>query len=137
MTGVQTCALPISFVAGELPDINLPGNFSALGAGTITAEQKNTIMTLISNEFQSGSLAIDPNAVKIDPVFHVTGGVVAIDPNNPVPTSEKPDNGDAGNINIDIKKGKFFIVSSKRYLKLLESARAEGGGFKAVLWGEI
>ena len=138
--GITSCSGSVEgrpFVAGELPDINLPGNFSALGAGTITAEQKNTIMTLISNEFQSGSLAIDPNAVKIDPVFHVTGGVVAIDPNNPVPTSEKPDNGDAGNINIDIKKGKFFIVSSKRYLKLLESARAEGGGFKAVLWGEI
>jgi len=127
------------FVAGELPDITLPDSISNIGPGTITGEQKNTLMSLISNEFQrrSGVGPADPNTVKIDPAFHVTGGVVAIDPNNPVPTVEKPDTEEAGNINIDIKQGKFFIISSKRYLKLLESAKAEGGSFKTVLWGEI
>jgi len=84
-----------------------------------------------------GGTTTTGSGTKIDPDFHITGGIVAIDPNNPVPSQATPDNPSAGNIHINIGEGKFFIVSSKKYLKLLESSKASGIGFKTILWSEI
>ncbi|MEQ8187383.1 MAG: hypothetical protein ABRQ39_05370 [Candidatus Eremiobacterota bacterium] len=148
--GLTSCTIKIGTVnyaygaPGGSMNVTLPGDIAMLSGGDYGG-LADEAMNIIRNEFQRRvnagegviSSPVDPNAVKIDPAFHVTGGVVAIDPNNPVPTVEKPDTDDAGNININIKQGKFFIISSQRYLKLLESAKAEGGSFKTVLWGEI
>jgi len=108
-------------------------NFDITYPGTSTLARLFNVFSGSSG----GGTTTTGSGTKIDPDFHITGGIVAIDPNNPVPSQAKPDNPSAGNIHINIGEGKFFIVSSKKYLKLLESSRASGVGFKTILWSEI
>lgn len=86
----------------------------------------------------------DPNTTpyKIPPVisspgFNFTGALVAIDPNNPVPSVDKPDDPNTGNININIgSDSNLNITCSSRYLKLLRVIKA-GTVFRVVSWTEL
>lgn len=83
---------------------------------------------------------------KVDPNFHITGALVAIDPDNPIPAISGIDDGpDAGNANIDINKysveedepgGNLFIKHSSKYLKLLQTSKAYTS-YKWLYWSEI
>jgi len=71
------------------------------------------------------------------PGFNFTGALVAIDPNNPVPSVDKPDDPNTGNININIgSDSKLNITCSPRYLKLLRVIKA-GTVFRVVSWTEL
>ncbi|MEQ8169375.1 MAG: hypothetical protein ABRQ38_10800 [Candidatus Eremiobacterota bacterium] len=71
------------------------------------------------------------------PGFNFTGALVAIDPNNPVPSVDKPDDPNTGNININIgSDSNLNITCSSRYLKLLRVIKA-GTVFRVVSWTEI
>ena len=78
----------------------------------------------------------DPSVVTFSPKFNIKGGLIAIDPNNPVPTEANPDGPDAGNMLVDIGDGDVKIVSSPQYLKLLHIS---DGAFeyKCVSWSEL
>jgi len=73
---------------------------------------------------------------KVDPIFNIKGGLIAIDPANPVPTTSNPDNALSGNIIVNIDTGVVNIISSPQYLKLLHISK---GAFKyrCVSWSEI
>jgi len=73
---------------------------------------------------------------KVPPNFKFTGALVAIDPNNPVPSPGKQDDPNAGNININIDGGNLDITCSSRYLKLLRVVKA-GTVFRVVSWTEL
>ncbi len=71
------------------------------------------------------------------PGFNFTGALVAIDPNNPVPSVDKPDDPNRGNIYINIgADSKINITCSPRYLKLLRVIKA-GTVFRVVSWTEL
>ncbi|MEQ8224567.1 MAG: hypothetical protein ABRQ37_19770 [Candidatus Eremiobacterota bacterium] len=71
------------------------------------------------------------------PGFNFTGALVAIDPNNPVPSVDKRDDPNAGNIRINIgSDSKINITCSSKYLKLLRVIKA-GTVFRVVSWTEI
>jgi len=72
---------------------------------------------------------------KIPPLFRITGALVAVDPNNPVPGSSNPDNDSAGNININIGSGKVDLIFSEKYVKLF-NMRCDNR-IHCVTWSEI
>lgn len=80
--------------------------------------------------------SIVTTGTKVPPNFKFTGALVAIDPNNPVPSVTKHDDPNAGNININIDGGNLDITCSSRYLKLLRVVKA-GTIFRVVSWTEL
>ena len=84
----------------------------------------------------SASSPATPTGPKLPPNFHFTGALVAIDPNNPVPSADKPDANSAGNMNIDIGEGNLDITCNSKYLKLLRVVKA-GTVFRVVSWTEL
>ncbi|MEQ8190822.1 MAG: hypothetical protein ABRQ39_22835 [Candidatus Eremiobacterota bacterium] len=80
--------------------------------------------------------SITPTGTKVPPNFKFTGALVAIDPNNPVPSPGKQDDPNAGNINIDIGGGNLDITCSSKYLQLLRVVKA-GTIFRVVSWTEL
>lgn len=91
----------------------------------------------------SGGGTTDPTptpstaADKIPPNFTFTGGLVAVDPNNPVPSKANPDTDTAGNINVEIGQGHVSIISSPKYLKLLDFSASSNVNFRCIYWSEI
>ncbi len=91
----------------------------------------------------SGSGSSDPTptpstaADKLPPNFTFTGGLVAVDPNNPIPSTSNPDRKEAGNINITIGQGHVSIISSPKYLKLLDFSASSNVNFRCIYWSEI
>ncbi|MEQ8187380.1 MAG: hypothetical protein ABRQ39_05355 [Candidatus Eremiobacterota bacterium] len=74
---------------------------------------------------------------KIPPNFTFTGGLVAVDPNNPVPSTSNPDTDTAGNIKVSIGQGHVSIISSPKYLKLLDFSESSNVNFRCIYWSEI
>ncbi len=87
----------------------------------------------------------DPTGDKVAPNFHITGALVAIDPNNPVPINTGTESPDRGNIHVNIfdpntpdptQGGNLYVMHSSRYLKLLQASKAYTG-YRWVYWSEI
>ncbi|MEQ8221204.1 MAG: hypothetical protein ABRQ37_02800 [Candidatus Eremiobacterota bacterium] len=111
------------------PNVNIDKKYySGVGSGSGTG---------------SGSGSTDPTptpstaADKIPPNFTFTGGLVAVDPNNPVPSKANPDTETAGNIKVDIGQGHVSIISSPKYLKLLDFSASSNVNFRCIYWSEI
>ena len=70
MTGVQTCALPISQLLNEIADSTISGDLDV--TGTLTAQEFHTEVTSASIIFTSGSNKFGNS---MDDVHNFTGSV--------------------------------------------------------------
>ncbi len=121
-----------SFIQINGHHFEIPGHS---GAGAIAAMGLHGYVD-IANITEFGGSGGTGSGVKEDPIFNIKGGLIAIDPANPVPTASNFDTDAAGNIKVDIGTGEVNIISSPQYLKLLHISK---GAFKyrCVSWSEI
>ncbi len=110
-------------------------------ADTIMAQLLDKCSGVSSSGSGGGSTNPTPTpsatAEKIPPNFSFTGGLVAVDPNNPVPSKSNPDTNTAGNIKVSIGQGHVSIISSPKYLKLLDFSESSNVNFRCIFWSEI
>jgi len=130
---------------GELlVDQTIPINSSfsiTYGANSQFAQSLDSYYSVSGTGSGSGSTDPTPTpstaADKIPPNFTFTGGLVAVDPNNPVPSKANPDTDTAGNIKVAIGQGRVSIISSPKYLKLLDFSESSNVNFRCIFWSEI
>ena len=125
-----TSSSPLTFSAG-----NPSGSYWLPITALVRIGMYNRTVNLSGGDPNTAVYTIPP--VISSPGFKFTGALVAIDPNNPVPSVDNPDDPNTGNINIHIgANSNLDITCSSRYLKLLRVIKA-GTVFRVVSWTEL